>query len=123
MTYHQPFCATRCIPLHLETAGWSKAERFHLYVHRENFLRCLYEAVDSGDMTAAAKLFYQKIEPWIEDLRLYTMKAPGLNCAKAAELMVKQRSRNLTYIAALKIFGSNPKMETLVALREALKEL
>jgi hypothetical protein len=37
--------------------------------------------------------------------------------------MVKHRSRNLTYRAALKNFGSDPKMEKLIALRGALNEL
>jgi hypothetical protein len=39
--------------------------------------------------------------------------------------MVRHRSRNLTYRAALKLkkFGSYLEMEKLVALREALEEL
>ena len=54
---------------------------------------------------------------WIEDLRIYAKTAPGLKCAqrKAAELMVKHRAKNLTHKTALKNFGSDPKMETLVA--------
>ena len=50
---------------------------------------------------------------------------PGIDnrARKAAELMVKHRSRNLTYSRALQAFGASPKMETLVGVRSALKEL
>ena len=76
-------------------------------------------------MTAATNLLSRKIDAWIENLHFYAKKAPGINCTqkKAKELMVKHGSRNLTYRAALKNFGSDPKMEKLVALRGALKEL
>ena len=78
--------------------------RNFIRIHREILLRCLYEAEDSGDTTAAENLFFQKIDTWIEHLHLYAKKAPGINCTqkKAAELMVKHRSRNHTYKAALK---------------------
>ena len=85
----------------------------------------MYQAVDSRDTAVAANLLSRKIDTWIEDLRIYAKTAPGLKCAqrKAAELMVKHRARNLTYKTALKNFGSDPKMESLVALRRSLKEL
>jgi hypothetical protein len=83
--------------------------------------------VDYGDTTASANLylFSRKIDTWIEDLHLYAKKAPGINCTqkKAAELMVKHWSRNLTCRAALKNFYSDSKLEELVAPRGALKEL
>ena len=37
--------------------------------------------------------------------------------------MVKHRTVNLTYSDALTKFGKDPRMETLVAVRTALKEL
>ena len=42
---------------------------------------------------------------------------------KAAELMVKHRSRNLTYSSVLQFFGASPTMNTLVGVRSALKKL
>jgi hypothetical protein len=101
--------------------------RNSIRIRRKIFLRCLYEGVDSGDTMAAANIFSRKIVTWIEELRLYAKKAPGINCStkkKAAELMANHRStfRNLTYRAALKNFGSDPKIVTLVALRGALRE-
>ena len=41
----------------------------------------------------------------------------------AAELMMKHRSRNLTYSAVLQSFGASPTMKTLFGVRRALKEL
>jgi hypothetical protein len=78
--------------------------RNSIRIHREILLRCLYEAEDSADTTAAENLFSRKIDTWIEHLHLYAKKAPGINSIqkKAAELLVKHRSRNLTYKAALK---------------------
>ena len=57
-------------------------------------------------MTAATNLLSRKIDVWIENIHLYAKKAPGINCTqkKAAELMAKHRSRNLTYKAALETF-------------------
>ena len=94
-------------------------------MHRDRFLKSLYTTANPRDTAAAAAVFSRKIDQWIEELRLYAKKFPGINCTqrKAAELMVKHRSRNLSYRTALKNFGSDPKMETLVALRGALKEL
>ena len=61
----------------------------------------------------------------IEELLTYAKTASRVRLVqrKALVLMVKHRSRNLTYRTALKNFGSDPKMETLVALRGSLKEL
>ena len=42
---------------------------------------------------------------------------------KVSELMVKDRGASLTYRAALTRFGREPRMETLPAVRAALKEL
>ena len=115
----------RDAPLYIWNLPAGAKLRESIRIHREIFLRCLYTAVNSGDTAAAAALFSRKIDNWIEELRLYAKKFPGINCTqrKAAELMVKHRSRNLDHRTALKNFGSDPKMETLVALRGALKEL
>ena len=42
---------------------------------------------------------------------------------KKKELMMKHRSRNLTYSATLQSFGASPTMKILVGVRSALKEL
>ena len=88
-------------------------------------LTCLYQAFNSRDTTAAANLFSGKIDVWIEELLTYARTASGVRLVqrKALVLMVKHRSINLTYRTALKNFGSDPKMETLIALRGSLKEL
>jgi hypothetical protein len=54
--------------------------------------------VTSKDTAAAAKLFSQKIDTWIEDLQIYSNTAPGLKYAqrKAAEFIVKHIAKSLT---------------------------
>ena len=82
----------------------------------------LYTTTDAEDVTAAAKMFEKKID--VEMLH-FPRNVTGLYIRrrKAAELMVKHRSRNLTYGAALQSFGASPTMKTLVGVRSALKEL
>ena len=119
----------RDAPLYIWTLPAGLKLRDSIRTHRVIFLQSLYEAYNSSDTAAAAAFFSRQIENWITELRLYAKRFPGINCTqgKAAELMVtvKHRSRNLTYRTALKNFGTDPKMETLVALslRGALKEL
>jgi hypothetical protein len=113
------------VPLYIWRLPAGVKLRDSIRTHREIFLRCLCQAVDSRDTAAAVNLFSRKIDTWIEDLRIYAKTAPGLKCmqSKAAELMVKHRAKNLTNKTALKNFSSDPRMETLVALRHSLKEL
>ena len=93
--------------------------------HRAVFLKALYTATDAEDVTAAAKIFEKKIDVWILEILHFHRSVTGLYIGrrKAAELMVKHRSRNLTYSAALQSFEAYPTMKTLVGVRSALKEL
>jgi hypothetical protein len=76
--------------------------RNSIRTQREIVLRCLHQAEDSTDTAVTANFFSQKIDTWIDDLRINAKTAPGLKCvrSKAAELL-----------------------ETRVALRHSLKEL
>ena len=67
----------------------------------------------------------EKIDIWILELRHYASTCPGVNGSsrKAAEMMVKHRAAILTNKDALSKFGKNPRMETSVAVKGALKEL
>ena len=123
---HITLSVLRDAPLYIWTLPDGQKLRDSIRTHRSVlFLQSLYKAYNSSDTAAAAALFSRQIDNWIMELRLYAKRFPGLNCTqrKAAELMVKHRSRNLTYRTALKNFGTDPKMETLVALRGVLKEL
>ena len=90
--------------------------------HRSVLLKALYTATDADDVTAQAKMFEKDIDVRMlyfprSETGLYKIRR------KAAELMVKHRSRNSTYSAALQSFGASPNMKTLVGVRSALKEL
>ena len=52
-------------------------------------------------------------------------QCPGINCRskKAAALMIKHSTANLAYSESLTKFGQFPSMDTLPAVRAALKEL
>ena len=70
-------------------------------------------------------MFEKNIDVWILEMLNFPRSVTFLYIRrrKAAELMVKHRSRNLTYSAALQSFGASPTMKTLVGVRSALKEL
>ena len=70
-------------------------------------------------------MFEKKIDVWILEMLQYPRSVTGVSSRgrKAASLMVKHRSRNLTYGAALQAFGASPTMENLATVRSALKEL
>jgi hypothetical protein len=92
---------------------------------RGEFVNSLYIATDSTQTRSAADTFIKKIDTWILELRQYARTFPGVNgrSRKAAELMIKHRAVNLTYKDALSKFGEDPRMDTLVGVRAALKEL
>ena len=115
----------RDAPLHIWKLPAAVRLRESLRQHREVFLKALYTATDAEDAAAAATTFEKNIDTWINDMLYFPRSVSGLNTTrrKAAELMVKHRSRNLTYSAALRAFGALPRMETLVGVRSALKEL
>ena len=81
----------------------SRREAEGLYQNQE-ILTYLYQALDSRETAAAASLFSRKTDTWIEDIHIYAETAPGLKCAqrKTAELMVKHRAKNLTFLVALR---------------------
>ena len=89
------------------------------------FLQELYTATTSDAASAAAINFRKEIDLWILDMQNYTMKCPGYNRSqrKLNLLLVKRRTRNLTYKDALQKFSDNPNLETLPELRGALKQL
>ena len=93
--------------------------------HRAVFFNALYTATYTKDVTAAAKMVENKIDVWILEMLHFPRSVTGLciRRRKAAELMVKHISRNLTYSDALQSFGASPTMKTLVGVRSALKEL
>ena len=74
---------------------------------REEFLKKLYVATHQKQTTEAAAIFMRKIDNWILELRNYARTCPSIKprFRKASELMIKHRSANLTYRAALKKFG------------------
>ena len=63
------------------------------------FLQELYTATTSDAASAAAINFRKEIDLWILDMQNYTMKCPGYNRSqrKLNLLLVKRRTRNLTY--------------------------
>ena len=65
------------------------------------------------------------IDLWILDVENYAMKCPGYKRSqrKLNLLLVKRRTKNLTYKDALQKFSDNPNLETLPELRGALKQL
>ena len=92
---------------------------------REEFIKTLYTATSMQSTTAAAETFSKKISLWIKKLQTYAKTCPGINCRsrKAEALMIKHRAANLTYSESLTKFGQFPSMDTLPAVRAALKEL
>ena len=93
--------------------------------HKAVFLKALYTATDAEHVTAAAKMFEKKKDLWILEMLPFFRSVTGfyITNRKAAELMVKHRSRNLTYSTALQSFGASSTMKTFVGVRSALKEL
>ena len=89
------------------------------------FLQELYTATTSDAASAAAINFWKEIDLWILDIGNYAMKCPGYKRSqrKLNLLLVKRRTRNLTYKDALQKFSDNPNLETLPELRGALKQL
>ena len=70
-------------------------------------------------------MFEKKIDVWILEMLNFPRSVTGLYIRrrKAAELMLKNRSRNLTYSAALQSFRASLAIKTFVGVRSALKEL
>ena len=66
---------------------------------RVGFIKKLrYLATSQTQTTAAAKLFIQKVDMWIQELSNYPKTSPCIKprFRKAPELMVKLRSSNMT---------------------------
>ena len=92
---------------------------------RDDFIKSLYTATNQISTNAAANTFINKIGLWIMELQSYAKTCPGINARsrKAAALIIKHRAANLTYCEALNKFGQYPSMDTLPAVRAALKEV
>ena len=79
------------------------------------FLQELYTATTSDAASAAAINFWQEIDLWILDIENYAMKCPGykrFQIRKLNLLLVKRRTRNLTYKDALQKLSDNPNLES-----------
>ena len=107
-------------PLHTWKLSSAVRLRESLSGHRAVFLKALYTTTVAEDVTAADKMLEKKIDVWILEMFHFPRSVTVLYIRrrKAAELMVKHRSRNLTYSAALQSFGASPTMKTLVVLLE-----
>ena len=84
-------------PLHIWKLPSAVRLRESLSGHRAVFLKALYTATDAEDVTAADKMLEMKIDVWILEMFHFPRNVTGLYIRrrKAAELMVKHRSRNL----------------------------
>ena len=69
--------------------------------------------------------FSKQISLWIKELQTYAKTCPGITfrSSKAAAFTIKHRAANRTYSESLTKFGQFPSMDTLPAVRAALKEL
>ena len=115
----------RYAPLHIWSTPAGVKIRESIKEARGEFLTSLYTAVTSAETTVAATILTEKIDQWILSLRTFTRqnRSVTIKFRRAADLMIKHRSTNLSYRLALKVFGKSPSMETLVAVRSSLKEL
>ena len=112
-------------PLHIWKLPSAVRLRESLIGHKTVFLGLFIPPLmsDVEDVTPSAKMLEKKIDVWILEMLHYPRSVTGLYIRrrKAAELMAKHISRNLTYSAALQSFGASPTMKTLVGVRSALK--
>jgi hypothetical protein len=101
--------------------------RDSIRTHREISLKCLYQAMDSGDTAAAAIHFSRKIDTWIEirgppDLRQDSSRAE-MRAEEGCRTHGQIQSKGSHQQNSVEELWLRPKMESLVALRRSLKEL